>query len=139
MKIATAGGKFYIFALLILFLTTNLFGQGTITVREDIGPDEIVIFYLTDFDFNDASNSPLIFQYTLTADVFPQPDVVMELQMTASVPSLGLNNEQIIYAKTEPFTLNAGITISNRDIDLNIEEIYDLNGNAVSFGVERTE
>ena len=137
MKIDTNVIKIFLLAAITLFTVTNSFGQVIVRVDEHVSPDNIVIFYIGDFDFTDASANPLIFQYRISAD--NTVEVEMELRMNATVPSLGLINEQILYAKTNPFTITAPITISNRDIDENTDEIFDENGNPVEFSVFETD
>lgn len=121
----------------ILVLNSSVSSGQTITVSEIVSPDNIVIFYIGDFSFDDASSNPLIFQYRIAADPPPQ-EVKMRLTMNATVPSLGLNNEEILYAETNAFTIKAPITISNRVIDTGTKEIYDEAGESVTFSVPIT-
>ena len=138
MKIDTNFFKIiFILISLFLFSVPNSYGQVTVRVDEQVSPDNIVIFYIGDFDFTNASSNPLIFQYRISAD--DTVEVVMQLRMSATVPGLGLTNEQILFALTNPFTITAPITISNRDIDENTSEIFDEAGNSVDFSVDRIE
>ena len=121
----------------ILVLNSSISSGQTITVNELVSPDNIVIFYIGDFSFDDASSNPLIFQYRITADQYPQ-NVKMQLTMNATVPSLGLNNEEILYAETNAFEIKAPITISNRVIDTGTKKIFDEAGNEVPFSVPIT-
>ncbi len=121
----------------ILVLNSSISSGQTITVSEIVSPDNIVIFYIGDFSFDDASSNPLIFQYRITADQYPQK-VKMQLTMNATVPSLELNNEEILYAETNAFDINNPITISNRVIDTGTKEIYDEAGESVNFSVPIT-
>ena len=138
MKIDTNFLKIFLIAAITLLSVPNSFGQVTVRVDEQISPDNIVIFYVGDFDLKDASSNPLIFQYRVSADAYPV-EVVMRLKMEATVPVLDLSNEQILFALTDPFTLTAPITISNRVIDESTEEIIDEAGNPVDFSVDETE
>ncbi|MCH8928760.1 MAG: hypothetical protein IIB39_08615 [Candidatus Marinimicrobia bacterium] len=138
MRIDTNSFKIFLIVAITFLFTQNSFGQVTVRVDEQISPDNIVIFYVGDFDLKDASSNPLIFQYRISADAYPV-EVVMRLQMNATVPSLSLSNEQILFALTDPFTITAPITISNRVIDESTEEIIDEAGNVVNFSVARTE
>jgi len=121
----------------ILVLNSSISSGQTITVNELVSPDNIVIFYIGDFSFDDASNNPLIFQYRLSSDQ-PDQEVRMQLTMRATVPSLGLNNEEILYAETSAFTITNPITISNRVIDTRTTEIFDEAGEKVPFSVPIT-
>ena len=121
----------------ILVLNSSVSSGQTITVNELVSPDAIKIFYIGDFSFDDASNNPIIFQYRIAADQYPQ-EVKMQLTMNATVPTLGLLNEEILYAETNAFTITNPITISNRVIDTKTEEIYDEAGVRVPFSVPIT-
>ena len=121
----------------ILVLNSSVSSGQTIIVNELVSPDAIKIFYIGDFSFDDASNNPIIFQYRIAADQYPQ-EVKMQLTMNATVPTLGLLNEEILYAETNAFTITNPITISNRVIDTKTEEIYDEAGVRVPFSVPIT-
>ena len=138
MRIDTNFFKIFLIVAITFSFTQNSFGQVTVRVDEQISPNTIVIFYVGDFDLTDASSNPLIFQYRVSADTYPV-EVIMQLRMNATVPTLNLTNEQILFALTEPFTITAPITLSNRVIDESTEEIIDEAGNPVDFSVDRTE
>jgi len=139
MKLDTNLVKTFLIAGILVFNSSISSGQ-TITVNEIVSPDAIRIFYIGDFSFDDASNNPLIFQYRLTADQYPQ-ELVMQITMKATVLGLDppLQNERILFARTSPFTISAPITISNRNIDKNTEKIFDENGDPVDFSVDETD
>lgn len=140
MRIDTDFFKIFLIVAITFLIPPNLFGQttGTVTVDEQISPDNIVIFYVGDFDLTDASSNPLIFQYRISSTVYPI-EVEMELEMNATVPALDLQGVQILFARTDPFRLTAPITISNRVIDEGTEEIIDEEGNPVNFSVAQTD
>ena len=137
MKLDTNLVKIFLVTWIVLLNSSISFGQ-TITVDELVSPDNIVIFYIGDFSFDDASKNPLIFQYRLTSDQADSQKVRMQLTMNATVPSLGLNNEEILYAETNAFTITNPITISNRVIDNKTTVIYDEQGVRVPFSVPIT-
>ena len=134
MKIDTNFFKIIFILISLLLFSVPLMGQGTVIVREILSPDNIVIFYMGDFDLNDGRGSPRIFEYELSATEYPQT-VRIIFTMKATVPSLGLNNTELLFAQTADFTIQAPIRISNQDIDRNTNEIRDINNNAVSFSV----
>ena len=114
-----------------------------VEVLEIISPDDIVIFYVGDFNFIDASIDPIIFQYRISEIRGNPVEVDMEFKMTATVPSLGLNNEILYHVRTlpgEPLKWDGHpLTITNRIIDENTRNrgfINDDLGHRVNFGTE---
>ncbi|MCH7619606.1 MAG: hypothetical protein IH880_07550 [Candidatus Marinimicrobia bacterium] len=134
MKLDTNFIKISVIFVSLFLFSVPLMGQGTVIVNEILSPDNIVIFYVGDFDFNDAKGSPRIFEYELSATQFPQT-VKITFAMNATVPSLGLNNTELLFAETDEFTFLAPIRISNRQMDRNTDEIRDINNDPVIFGV----
>lgn len=134
MKIDTIFGKMWVMVGILAVSISSVSGQNTIRVSELVSPDAIVIFYIGDFDFTNAAANPLIFKYRLSADVYP---VKMKITfgMTATVPSLGLNNEEIFFAETDFFEIENQIIISNRELDENTTSITDITGESVKFNV----
>lgn len=123
--------------ILTLTLLITSFGLGqsiVVSAQPDLAEWDII--YLTDFDFENGQNNPLIFGYRISAsdDVYPVENVNLSLSMTANVPSLGLNNEMLFNAQVS-MTLQAPIYITNRDLDRNVESrgIYDEANNKIIF------
>ncbi len=122
----------YILTLLTVAVT---YGQSLqVTAQPDLAEWDII--YLTDFDFENGQNNPLIFGYRISVsdNVYPVSDVHVSFSMTANVPSLGLANEMLFNASVI-MTLQAPIYISNRDLDQNMQDrgIADELGNQISF------
>ena len=127
--------KKMLYYTLALFTITMTYGQTLqVTAQPDLAEWDII--YLTDFDFENGQNNPLIFGYRISAsdNVYPVEDVNVSLSMTANVPSLGLENELLFNANVV-FTLQAPIYISNRDLDQNMQDrgINDDAGNQINF------
>ena len=137
MNVDTIFGKILVMVGILALSISSVSGQNTIRVDELVSPDAIVIFYVGDFDFTNAAANPLIFRYRLSADVYP---VKMKITfgMTATVPTLGLNNEEIFFAETEFFEIENQIIISNRELDENTTAIKDIDGKDVTFDVIET-
>ena len=120
---------------LTLMLATLSYGQRLVVTAE---PDlaEWDIIYLTDFDFENGQNNPLIFGYRISVDddSYPVENVNLTLNMTANVPSLGLES-QLLFNAQVTMTLQAPIYITNRDLDKNVQDrgVSDMEGNQVSF------
>ena len=137
MKIDTILGKLWVMAGILLLNISSVFGQNTIMVTELVSPDAIVIFYVGDFNFTNASANPLIFKYRLSARTYPAKMKIV-FGMTATVPSLGLNNEEIFFVETDSFRIENPVIISNREIDESTSTITDVTGQTVNFNVIET-
>ncbi len=99
--------------LMILLMAIALQGQ-TIVVNAEVDLDEWDIINLTDFDFNDGRNNPLIFSYRMSAPIGTV--ITFHLSLDANVPSLSINNEILLDASMT-FTMQSDIVISSRDLD----------------------
>jgi len=127
--------KKYLYLTLTLMMTNLSLGQDLIvSAQPDLADWDII--YLTDFDFENGQNNPLIFGYRISAsdNVYPVEDVSLSFNMTANVPSLNLSNEVLFNAQVT-MTLLAPIFITNRDLDRNLQDrgIFDEAGNQISF------
>jgi len=134
--------KYFLTTLLILILlsanhsTPGL--QNEIRLDLLVSPDSIDIFFINDFDFDDASSNPQILKYRISSSTYPQT-MKIEMGVNATIPKLDWNNNQILFLSTRPFVLNAPISISIREIDRGTEEYIDEIGNAVRIEVESFE
>lgn len=127
--------KKILYLTLALIMTTSSFGQNiVVSAQPDLAEWDII--YLTDFDFENGQNNPLVFGYRISVDdnSYPVENVRMTLNMTANVPTLGLNN-QLLFNAEVTMTLQAPIYITNRDLDRNVENrgINDEAGNQITF------
>lgn len=93
------------------------------------------IFYITDFDFDNAANNPDLFSYTLSYNPLSDNatiEITIEFEMIAIVPSLFDGTKQIFYVLTQFFEIKKGsITLTSRDIDMNMQSINYDDGTAV--------
>ena len=147
MKIDTKVVKILVITLITFSSFVGVIAQTShpnqVEVLEIIAPDEIVIFYMGDFNFVDASIDPIIFQYRISELNGNPVEVNLEFKMTATVPSLELNDEILYHVQTlpgEPLKWDGHpLTISNRIIDENTRNrgyINDNFGHRVNFGTE---
>jgi len=127
----------------IVFLIVMVMPQGTTNIQ--IIKNYFYnyeIFYLSDFDFNDGRNNFDIFSYTLLNSEPLDVRIKIEFEMIADVPALGLDNKVIFRVLTTPFTFkgNSSITITTKDIDLNMDRIYYDDGTPLTgIDVEESE
>jgi len=129
--------------ILVFIVIAGLYSQdiGNLTLRRNYFYN-YEVFYVSDFDFENGQNNPDIFSYTLANNGNFPVRIKIEFEMIASVPGLGLDNERIFYVLTTPFTFKAksSITISTKDIDVNMDRIYYDDGTPLTgLGVEESD
>lgn len=129
--------------ILVFIVVAGLYSQdiGNLTLRRNYFYN-YEVFYVSDFDFENGQNNPDIFSYTLANNGSFPVRIKIEFEMIASVPGLGLDNERIFYVLTTPFTFKAksSITISTKDIDVNMDRIYYDDGTPLTgLGVEESD
>lgn len=133
--------KFAIISVLLISpLTAPLSEAQELRIVDEVVPQPftlVQLFYVADFNFYDASQNPLLFKYRLTGS-WPMR-IVAEFEMIANVPSLEITDQRLFYGRTRPFEPLNDIVISNMDMDLNVEELKDINGNVVDFSMAETE
>ena len=84
-------------------------------------------FYLPDFDFNEASNNPDIFSYTLRYEAGPsgQPaQIRIEFEMRATIPSIGMENRRLMYVKSTLFPFLGTVKLTSRTVDIHMDKLY---------------
>ncbi|MBU0712347.1 hypothetical protein KJ762_00630 [bacterium] len=134
-KISTIG------IVLIFILSCASAQTGTLTLGTNYF-NNVEVFYIADFDFNNGMNNPDIFEYYLSytppigSDASIQ--ISIEFEMIANIPSLGLNNRRIIFIKTLPFDFNGEVAISTKNLDLNMDNIFYTDGREVT-GIYKDE
>jgi len=134
-------------ACIFIFALSPLSAQtGVLTLKTNYF-NNFEVFYITDFDFNVGMNNPDIFEYQLIynpsdGDGTPGSgtpiNISMTFEMIANIPSLGLENRRIIYLKTLPFSFNGEVSISTRNIDMNMSGIFYDDGREVT-GIHKDE
>lgn len=134
-------------ACIFIFALSPLSAQTGELRLETVYFNNFEVFYITDFDFNNGMNNPDIFEYSLS---YTPPDggvtpgsgtpinISIAFEMIANIPSLGLDNRRIIYLKTLPFPFNGEVSISTKDLDLNMTGIFYDDGRELT-GVHKDE
>jgi len=98
-------------------------------ISEEYFNESIVVFYLSDFDFNNPARSPLIFEYRISDAAqpglcaFPNPVTVsLDFTIEARIPALGWNQFTLLaQASVNPFPLNGPFRINNRILGVNVD------------------
>ena len=140
--------KMLILSILLVFTFSSAVAQTGHLTLETVYFNNVEVFYIADFDFNNGMNNPDIFEYALryeAPDATPgEPGsgtpirIAIEFEIIANVPSLGLDNRRIIYIRTLPFDFNGEVAISTKNLDLNMDNIYYTDGREVT-GIHKDE
>ncbi len=102
--------------------------------------NNLEVFYITDFDFDNGMNNPDIFEYSLSYSGGTPIDISIEFKIIANIPSLGLDNRQIAYILTRPFAFKGEVSISTQDLDLNMDHLYYTDGRELTgIRIEESE
>jgi len=134
-------------ACIFIFALPPLSAQAGELSLKTVYFNNFEVFYITDFDFDIGMNNPDIFEYALSyipsnSDGTPGSgtsiNISIAFEMIANIPSLGLDNRRIIYLKTLPFSFNGEVSISTKDLDLNMTGIFYDDGRELT-GVHKDE
>ena len=123
--------KIFIY-ILLLFINTNVFAQSlNIDVRGEIY--EYATYYVSSFDIGTGATNVQIFNYSLESNIYP---VYIKIGFKATLvsPGLGINNEAtIVEVETDPFQIQDGIYLDNRDLSSELTFISDNSGNQIEL------
>ena len=122
----------------ILFGVSLTFAQ----IEFDVNWTPYVTYYLSMVDINTGESNMPIFLAELSREP-DAPDSVgvdIEFEIIIDSDALGVNNETLVKVETtEPIVLTAPIHLSNMDLNLATDEIFDDFGNPVDLSLEISE
>ena len=122
----------------ILFGVSLTFAQ----IEFDVNWTPYVTYYLSMVDINTGESNMPIFLAELSREP-DAPDSVgvdIEFEIIIDSDALGVNNETLVKIETtEPIVLTAPIHLSNMDLNLATDEIFDDFGNPVDLSLEISE
>ncbi len=116
--------------LLLIYIIIPEFLAAQVNLQVLQKPDQFSIVYVSDL-INNPGSTPIFFQYRITPEnsaTEPAPEIAIEVEFTANVPDLNLNDEQIFWVKTDPFRLIGTITLSNQDLSEGVHTVMSSNG-----------
>ena len=121
-------------ALLIIFIFFNSDVQSQsvdIEVQGEIY--EYATYYVSSFDVGTGGTNVQIFNYSVESNIYP---VYLKIRFKATImsPGLGINNEAtIVEVETDPFLIQDGIYLDNRDLSSELTYISDNSGNQIEL------
>ena len=94
---------------------------------------EYATYYVSSFDVATGATNVQIFNYSLEASVYP---VFIKIRFKATIlsPGLGINSDAtIVEIETDPFQIQDGLYLDNRDLSSEITFLNDNSGNQIEL------
>ena len=94
---------------------------------------EYATYYVSSFDIGTGATNVQIFNYSLESNIYP---VFIKIGFKATIlsPGLGINNEAtIVEVETDPFQIQDGLFLDNRDLSSELTFISDNSGNQIEL------
>ena len=113
------------FALLVLFKSGIQSQSLNIDVQGEIY--EYATYYVSSFDVATGATNVQIFNYSLTSNIYP---VYIKIRFKATIVSPGLG---IVEVETDPFQIQDGLYLDNRDLSSERTFINDNSGNQIEL------
>ena len=123
--------KLNITLLLFLFSSTANSQSLDIDVRGEIY--EYATYYVSSFDIATGATNVQIFNYSLESNTYP---VFIKIRFRATIlsPGLGINSEAtIVEIETDPFLIEDGLYLDNRDLSSEATFLNDNSGNQIEL------
>ena len=124
-----------------LFFLVLLNSKSSSQINFDVNWTPYVTYYLSMVDINTGESNMPIFLATLERSG-DAPDVVevhIEFEIIIDSEALNVNNVTLVKLETtDPLKLGAPIQISNMDLNLSTDALYDNTGNPVNLSIDIT-
>jgi hypothetical protein len=124
--------KFKVIILLLVFVGSSASSQSLdIDVRGEIY--EYATYYVSSFDIATGATNVQIFNYSLKSNTYP---VFIKIRFRATIlsPGLGINSEAtIVEIETDPFLIEDGLYLDNRDLSSEATFLNDNSGNQIEL------
>jgi len=119
---------------LLFFLSVNNFVKSQsvdINVQGEIY--EYATYYVSSFDVATGATNVQIFNYSLESSAYP---VYIKIRFKATIlsPGLGINTDAtIVEIETDPFLIQDGLYLDNRDLSSDVTFLNDNSGNQIEL------
>ena len=119
---------------LLFFLLVNDFIKSQ-SVDIDVQGEiyEYATYYISSFDVATGATNVQIFNYSLESSTYP---VYIKIRFKATIlsPGLGINsNATIVEIETDPFLIQDGLYLDNRDLSSDVTFLNDNSGNQIEL------
>ena len=119
-------------SILYFIILGRIEGQSVeINVQGEIY--EYATYYVSSFDVATGATNVQIFNYSLEASTYP---VFIKIRFKATIlsPGLGINSDAtIVEIETDPFLIQDGLYLDNRDLSSEITVLNDNSGNQIEL------
>ena len=124
--------RLIIFITLLIFVNSDIKSQSlNINVQGEIY--EYATYYVSSFDIATGATNVQIFNYSLSSNTYP---VYIKIRFRATIlsPGLGINTKTaIVEVETDPFQIQDGLYLDNRDLSSELTFITDNSGNQIEL------
>ena len=128
---------FTIIALLIFGCSTTV-----AQINFEVNWTSYVTYYLSMVDINTGESNMPIFSAELSRDsnAADQVEVDIEFEIIIDSEALGVNNETLVKLETtSPISVTAPIYLSNMDLNLSTDALFDTEGNMIDLNLDISE
>ena len=125
----------YRLKLIILLLLSFNSGIQSQSLDIDVQGEiyEYATYYVSSFDIGTGATNVQIFNYSVESNIYP---VYLKIRFRATIisPGLGINSEAtIVEVETDPFLIQDGLYLDNRDLSSELTYISDNSGNQIEL------
>jgi hypothetical protein len=124
--------KLIIISILYFIFLEQIEGQSVdINVQGEIY--EYATYYVSSFDVATGATNVQIFNYSLESSIYP---VFIKIRFKATIlsPGLGIDSDAtIVEIETDPFLIQDGLYLDNRDLSSEITFLNDNSGNQIEL------
>ena len=124
--------RLIIFITLLIIVNSDIQSQPlNINVQGEIY--EYATYYVSSFDIGTGGTNVQIFNYSLSSNTYP---VYIKIRFKATIlsPGLGINTDAtIVEVETDPFQIQDGLYLDNRDLSSELTFISDNSGNQIEL------
>ena len=130
--------KYYNSIFLLIFGYSSVLCQ----INFEVNWTPYVTYYLSMVDINTGESNMPIFLAELSreSDAENQVEVDIEFEIIIDSEALGVNNETLVKLETSsPILLTAPIYLSNMDLNLSTDALFDSDGNLIDLNLDISE
>lgn len=127
--------KLFRLIIILHFLLLSSSSTKAQPLNIDVSGDiyEYATYYVSSFDIATGATNVQIFNYSLESNTYP---VFIKIRFRASIlsPGLGITSEAtIVEIETDPFLIQDGLNLDNRDLSSDATFINDNSGNQIEL------
>ena len=125
--------KRLVIAIILFFIVKESVCAQSIDINVQGEIYEYATYYVSSFDVSSGATNVQIFNYSLESSTYP---VYIKIRFKATIisPGLGINSDAtIVEIETDPFLIQDGLNLDNRDLSSEITFLSDNSGNQIEL------